>query len=134
MERESGFRGDPLLLNGMYDQGAARTTELRGGSASSVALPMPSSGKSTTWVLALPEAEGNQDPFAASLVIAPPSYVQMADMENKQHLLLQEQLLWQHYGRDGMHGQVNITNSSGYYGMPQVNGMGYPGYYYYAPY
>ncbi|KAL5547797.1 hypothetical protein UlMin_003028 [Ulmus minor] len=146
---------DPLLLNGMYDQGAVRqhvsTTQLSGGSASSVALPGP--GKNTSPVLALPapdgtlQAVGNQDPFAASLTVPPPSYVQVADMERKQHLLVQEQQLWQQYGRDGMQGQVSlakIAGGSGYYGpnphqmapygMPQGSYMGQPGGYYYPPY
>ncbi|XP_050209410.1 putative clathrin assembly protein At2g25430 [Mercurialis annua] len=130
---------DPLLLNGMYDQGVVRqhvnATQFSCGSASSVALAL--SGKSTTPVLALPSADGtfqpvgNQDPFAASLAIPPPSYVQMADMERKQHLVVQEEQLWQQYGKDGMHGQVGLTqiNRSGYYGLitqPQ------PGGYYYT--
>ncbi|KAI4344156.1 hypothetical protein L6164_011420 [Bauhinia variegata] len=148
---------DPLLLNGMYDQGAVRqhvsTSQLSGGSASSVALPGPS--KSATPVLALPAPDGTvqpvgpQDPFAASLSVPPPSYVQIAEMEGKQHLLVQEQQLWQQYGRDGMQGQValsKIAAGSGYYvpgpqpmmpyEMPQFygNGMGQPGGYYYAPY
>ncbi|WCJ30029.1 ENTH/ANTH/VHS superfamily protein [Euphorbia peplus] len=147
---------DPLLLNGMYDQATVRqhvnTTQLSGGSASSVALP--GSGNTGAPVLALPAPDGtvqpvgNQDPFAASLAIAPPSYVQMADMERKQHLLVQEQQLWQQYGSNGMQGQLGlakISNSSGYYGpapqpimmpygMQQVGGMGQPGGYYYAPY
>ncbi|GMN59971.1 hypothetical protein TIFTF001_029056 [Ficus carica] len=148
---------DPLLLNGMYDQGAVRqhvsTTQLSGGSASSVALPGP--GKSTSPVLALPapdgsmQAVGNQDPFAASLSVPPPSYVQIAEMERKQHLLVQEQRVWQQYGKEGMQGQVGlakIAGGPGYYGpmvnpqqmmpygMPQFNAMGQPGGYYYAPY
>ncbi|XP_022729347.1 probable clathrin assembly protein At4g32285 [Durio zibethinus] len=147
---------DPLLLNGMYDQGAVRqhvsTNQLSGGSASSVVLPGP--GKTATQVLALPAPDGTvqpvgqQDPFAASLAVPPPSYVQIADMERKQQLLVQEQQLWHQYGRDGMHGQASlakISASSGYYapfaqpvmmpyGMPQVNGMGQPGGYYYPPY
>ncbi|KAK7264902.1 hypothetical protein RJT34_32515 [Clitoria ternatea] len=148
---------DPLLLNGMYDQGTVRqhvsTTQLSGGSASSVALPVPG-GKSGTPVLALPAPDGTvkvvgpQDPFAASLSVPPPSYVQIADMERKQHLLVQEQMLWQQYGRDGMQGQVGLTRvaaaggaSGGYYappgsqpyGMPQFGGIGQPGGYYHAP-
>lgn len=145
---------DPLLLNGMYDQGMVRqhvsTAQLSGGSASSVALPGP--GKSATPVLALPAPDGtvetfNQDPFAASLSIPPPSYVQMSDMEKKQHLLVHEQQLWQQYARDGMQGQTSLAkiSGSGYYaagppmpmmpyGMPPVNGMGAPAGYYYAPY
>lgn len=144
---------DPLLLNGMYDQGTVRqhtsTTQLSGGSASSVALPAP--GKSATPVLALPAPDGTsqavgQDPFAASLAVPPPSYVQIAEMEKKQHFLMQEQQLWEQYGRNGMQGQVGlskIASGSGYYGpspqpimpygMPQVGGVGQPGGYYYAP-
>ncbi|PON94272.1 AP180 N-terminal domain containing protein [Trema orientale] len=147
---------DPLLLNGMYDQGAVRqhvnTTQLSGGSASSVALPGPS-GKNSSPVLALPapdgtlQAVGHQDPFAASLMVPPPSYVQIADMERKQQFLVQEQQLWQQYGKEGMQGQVGlskIAGGSGYYGpnphqmmpygMPQFSSMGQPGGYYYAPY
>ncbi|GLT43641.1 hypothetical protein SLA2020_175770 [Shorea laevis] len=145
---------DPLLLNGMYDQGMVRqhvsTAQLSGGSASSVALPGP--GKSTTPVLALPAPDGtvqtvNQDPFAASLSVPPPPYVQMADMEKKQNLLVHEQQVWQQYARDGMQGQTSLAkiSTSGYYapgpmpmampyGMPPVNGMGPPPGYYYTPY
>lgn len=135
---------DPLLLNGMYDQGMVRqhvsTTQLSGGSASSVALPGP--GSSKTPVLALPAPDGTvqtvgQDPFAASLTIPPPSYVQMADMEKKQTLLVQEQLVWQQYAREGMQGQATLAKigTAGYYapgvqpmpyGMPPVNGYGMP--------
>ncbi|EPS73754.1 hypothetical protein M569_01000 [Genlisea aurea] len=145
---------DPLLLDGMYDQGMIRqhvsSSQLSGGSASSVALPGPS-GK--TPVLALPAPDGSvravgQDPFEASLSIPPPSYVQMADMEKKQQLLVQEQVVWNQYARDGMQGQVSLAKISagGYYDaaappmMPAVNGMGMGmgptagGYYYYAPY
>ncbi|KAE8724506.1 putative clathrin assembly protein [Hibiscus syriacus] len=143
---------DPLLLNGMYDQGMVRqqvsTAHLSGGSASSVALPMP--GK--TQVLALPAPDGtvqnfNQDPFAASLTIPPPSYVQMADMEKKQHLLVQEQQVWQQYAKNGMQGQASLAKinpNPGYYGpgqmpvmpygMPPVNGTVPPPGYYYTPY
>ena len=149
---------DPLLLNGMYDQGAVRqhvsTAQLTGGSASSVALP--GQGKNATPVLALPapdgtvQAVGHQDPFAASLAVPPPSYVQIADMEKKQHLLVQEQQVWQQYGREGMQGQVGLAKigGPGYYsaaapqqmmqmmpyGMPPTNGMVQPGGYQYTPY
>uniref|UniRef100_A0A6M2EHN1 ENTH domain-containing protein n=1 Tax=Populus davidiana TaxID=266767 RepID=A0A6M2EHN1_9ROSI len=145
---------DPLLLNGMYDQGMVRqhvgTAQLSGGSASSVALP--GTGNGTTPVLALPAPDGtvqavNQDPFAASLCVPPPSYVQMADMEKKQQLLVHEQVTWQQYARDGMQGQASLAKISGGgyynagpmptmpYGMPPVNGMGPPpAGYYYTPY
>uniref|UniRef100_A0A803NKL6 ENTH domain-containing protein n=1 Tax=Cannabis sativa TaxID=3483 RepID=A0A803NKL6_CANSA len=148
---------DPLLLNGMYDQGVVRqhvsTAHMSGGSASSVALP--GLGKTNTPVLALPAPDGsgtvhavNQDPFAASLTIPPPSYVQMSDMEKKQSLLVQEQQVWNQYAREGMQGQTSLAKLSGngymapnpypvmQYGMPQpqVNGMGPPAGYYYNPY
>ncbi|KAG5562834.1 hypothetical protein RHGRI_005531 [Rhododendron griersonianum] len=146
---------DPLLLNGIYDQGIVRqhvsTAQLSGGSASSVALP--AAGKSATPVLALPAPDGTVqtvggDPFAASLSIPPPAYVQMSDMEKKQQFLVQEQVVWQQYARDGMQGQTSLTKISGGgyyapgvqpmmpYGMPPVNGMGVPpaGYYYTTPY
>ncbi|GMH12456.1 hypothetical protein Nepgr_014297 [Nepenthes gracilis] len=144
---------DPLLLNGMYDQGTVRqhmsTAQLSGGSASSVALP--GLGKTTSPVLALPAPDGTvqtvgQDPFAASMSFPPPSYVQMADMENKQQLLSQEQILWQQYARAGMQGQTSLAKISGAgyyapgaaammpgsmpampYGMPPASG------YYYTP-
>ncbi|CAH8335793.1 unnamed protein product [Eruca vesicaria subsp. sativa] len=149
LEKQTAALGggfDSLLLNGMYDQGAVRqhvsTSELTGGSASSVALPLP--GKTNTQVLALPAPDGtvekvNQDPFAASLTIPPPSYVQMAEMEKKQYLLNQEQQLWQQYQREGMRGQASLAKMNNGpvpggmpYGMPPVNGMGPPptGYYY----
>ncbi|XP_059658155.1 probable clathrin assembly protein At4g32285 [Cornus florida] len=145
---------DPLLLNGMYDQGTVRqhvsTAQLSGGSASSVALP--GAGKSTTPVLALPAPDGTVqtvggDPFAASLCIPPPSYVQMSDMEKKQQFLVQEQMVWQQYANTGMQGQSSLTKISGGgyyapgvqpvmpYGMPPVNGMGLPpAGYYHTPY
>ncbi|XP_058732453.1 probable clathrin assembly protein At4g32285 [Vicia villosa] len=151
---------DSLLLNGMYDQGAVRqhvnSTDMSGGSYSSVALP--GAGRNATPILALPapdgtmQAVGTQDPFAASLSVPPPSYVQIAEMERKQHLLVQEQHLWQQYGRDGMQGQVGLTSVGGHapgsqpmsyempsqdmmsYGMPQVGGIGQPGGYYNAPF
>lgn len=116
---EMGGGMDPLLLNGMYDQGTVRqfssAAQLSTGSASSVALPGPSA--KSTQVLALPAPDGTvqavgQDPFAASAVIPPPSYVQMADMEKKQHLLVQEQLVWQQYARNGMQGPASLAQSS----------------------
>ncbi|KAH6803246.1 hypothetical protein C2S51_034692 [Perilla frutescens var. frutescens] len=144
---ELGGGLDPLLLDGMYDQGTVRqhvrASEMSGGSASSVALPGMS--RATARVLALPAPDGTvqpvggQDPFAASLLVAPPSYVQMADMERKQRLLVHEQQLWQQYATTGMQGQLALAKISGGaggycdaslpYGMPQQGGMGYSYYY-----
>lgn len=62
-----------------------------------------------------PGAEGDKtaagaDPFAASLSVAPPPYVQMSEMEKKQRLLVQEQLMWQQYARDGRQGHLGVEN------------------------
>ncbi|CAN4113025.1 unnamed protein product [Withania somnifera] len=139
---------DSLLLNGMYDQGTVRqhvsSTQVAGGSASSVVLP--GVGKSAKPILALPAPDGtvqpigNQDPFAASLAVPPPSYVQMAEQERKQHLLMQEQQMWQQYASNGMQGQMGLSRlagTPGYHGagmqpsMPY--GMGQPAGYYFTP-
>ncbi|RLM99887.1 putative clathrin assembly protein [Panicum miliaceum] len=103
---------DPLLLGGMYDQGAIRqqvAAHAASGSASSVALPAPGSGAAAL-VLMLPAPGGTVqavggDPFAASLAVPPPAYVQMAEMERKQQLLVQEQQMWAQYRQGGMQGQ-----------------------------
>lgn len=133
---------DSLLLSGMYDQGAVKqhvsNAQLNVGSASSVTLP--GIGKGSTPVLQLPAPDGtvqtvgDQDPFAASLVVPPPSYVQMADMEMKQHLVVQEQQLWQQYANNRMQGQVGSADATG--GTNGCyNGTGQPGgYYYQTPY
>ncbi|CAI9786202.1 unnamed protein product [Fraxinus pennsylvanica] len=110
---------DSLMLDGMYQQGAiaqaaASTSLIATGSASSVAIG--STGRPA--VLALPappptcgvaNMSTNSDPFAASRAIAPPLYVQMFEMEKKQRLL-EEQLMWQQYARDGLQGQVGLAN------------------------
>lgn len=87
---------DALILDGMYRQYSSGNF-MATGSASSVALRPPTLAYGYS-----------ADPFAASLAIAPPAYVQMSELEKKQNLLLQEQLLWQQYLRDGMHGQVGL--------------------------
>ncbi|KAG2624120.1 hypothetical protein PVAP13_3KG103500 [Panicum virgatum] len=104
---------DPLLLGGMYDQGAVRqqvAAQAASGSASSVALPAPGRSAAAAAVLMLPAPDGTVqavggDPFAASLAVPPPSYVQMAEMERKQQLLVQEQQMWAQYRQGGMRGQ-----------------------------
>lgn len=131
---------DPLLLNGMYDQGAVRqhsAAQAIAGSASSVVLPVP--GKTTTPILALPAPDGSLqsiggDPFAASLTVPPPSYVQMSDIEKKQQLLMQERQLWDQYGREGMQGQQGLSslNNAYYYPNPVMQyGIPQPAPYYY---
>ena len=46
------------------------------------------------------------DPFAASLEVVPLSYVQMSDMENKQRLVMEEQMMWDQYNRNGRLGYM----------------------------
>ncbi|EEF38614.1 clathrin assembly protein, putative [Ricinus communis] len=110
---------DMMLLDGMYQRGAtnAATSAIGyGGSGSASSVALESTGRPTMLALPPPPTQDgnntvlpNADPFAASLVVAPPPYVQMSDMEKKQKLLVEEQLMWQQYARDGMQGQVGIT-------------------------
>jgi hypothetical protein len=102
----AGF--DMLLLDGMYKR-QAETKAGPGGSASSVALGP--TGRPQTLALPAPptSATTSADPFAASLTVAPPAYVQMSEMEKKQKLLVEEQLMWQQYARDGMQGQLGMA-------------------------
>ncbi|KAI4318781.1 hypothetical protein MLD38_032448 [Melastoma candidum] len=130
---------DMLLLNGMYQHGAmsaAVTNTNFTGSASSIAYG--SDGRSPS-ILALPapptpnERTTNYfaDPFAPSMTIMPPLYVQMSDMEKKQQLLVEEQLMWQRYTRDGMPGWLGSAqlqanqHTVGGYGYGHGYGYGY---------
>jgi ANTH domain len=124
---------DPLLLNGMYDQGIVRqVVSVQAGSVgsvSSVALPGPVQAKNQ--ILALPAPDGSMqtvggDPFSASLSVPPPAYVQMAEVEKKQQLLVQEQMMWQQYQQTGMQGQASLNKlSNNGYGYMQNPGMPY---------
>ncbi|XP_066362353.1 probable clathrin assembly protein At4g32285 [Miscanthus floridulus] len=119
-KQASSLRGgmDTLLLGGMYDQGAVRqqvAAQAASGSASSVAL-LPG-GRQVAPVLMLPGPDGSTvrqvaggDPFAASLAVPPPSYVQMAEMERKQQQLVQEQQMWAQYRQGGKQGQPGGFN------------------------
>ncbi|KAM0025510.1 putative ANTH domain, ENTH domain, ANTH domain superfamily protein [Helianthus debilis subsp. tardiflorus] len=100
---------DTLLLDSMYQQGATQVAANSGtmttGSASSIAFG--STGMPTPLALMPPpSANGTspgEDPFTASLAVPPPSYVQLSDMEKKQRLLVEEQMMWkQHQGQVGM--------------------------------
>ncbi|XP_078434746.1 putative clathrin assembly protein At1g03050 [Wolffia australiana] len=96
---------DQLLLDAMYHHAptAANAGEFT-GSASSVSLPQAQR------LLALPAAApAAGDPFAASLAVAPPSYVQISDMGKKQQFLVEEQMMWQQYAIDGMQGQLGLA-------------------------
>ncbi|KAG9141616.1 hypothetical protein Leryth_015309 [Lithospermum erythrorhizon] len=113
-ELPGGF--NTLMLDGMYQQGTmnhavASSGVNATGSASSVAIG--SAGRPAMLALpAPPSANGASntntvtDPFAASIAIAPPPYVQMSEMEKKQILLVEEQVMWQQYASNGMQGQL----------------------------
>ncbi|KAG2703772.1 hypothetical protein I3760_06G152700 [Carya illinoinensis] len=123
---------DMLLLDGMYKQ-SATTAAMAGpgygssGSASSIALG--SAGRPAMLALpAPPVSEGGSnsmttsDPFAASLTVPPPAYVQMSEMERKQKLLVEEQLMWQQYARDGMQGQLGMAKMQHQYNPYNLGG------------
>lgn len=112
---------DMMLLDGMYQQGVtnAAMSNTASGSASSVALG--SAGRPGTLALPAPPMANNSnvnlpivDPFAASSTVAPPPYVQISDMEKKQKLLMDEQLMWEQYAKDGMRGQLELAQPNSY--------------------
>ncbi|RWW34268.1 hypothetical protein GW17_00000975 [Ensete ventricosum] len=113
--QKASFGGglDMMLLDGMYNQAQAAVGlgHSGSGSGSSVVVHAPAPRP----VLALPAppvrgtTSGGGDPFAASLMVPPPSYVQMSEMERKQHLLVEEQQLWHQYSKDGMQGQLALA-------------------------
>ncbi|CAJ2664937.1 unnamed protein product [Trifolium pratense] len=88
---------DTLLLDSMYQQAP---TSMQGvnGYGTMLALPAPTSS-----------SNGSYDPFAASLAVAPPAYVQMTEIEKRQRLLAEEQAMWQLYANSGMQGHVGFT-------------------------
>jgi hypothetical protein len=98
-----------MVLDGMYGHAMANATvasaQAFSGSASSVAMRPPGAP-----MLALPAPPGDcgavigADPFAASALVPPPTYVQMSDLQTKQQLLTREQMVWQRYGKNGMQG------------------------------
>ena len=104
---------DAFVLDSMYQQGAmAPSGPVSTGSASSVATGL-GRWPHTLALPAPPAAYGgfstNSDPFAASLTIAPPPYVQMSEIEKKHQFLVEEQMMWQRYARNGMQGQVGLA-------------------------
>ncbi|MCO5601587.1 hypothetical protein L7F22_055710 [Adiantum nelumboides] len=54
--------------------------------------------------LPAPNSPPKEDPFVASSLIPPPSYVQMSDMKQQQVFLMQEQMLWDQYQRKSPQG------------------------------
>ncbi|KAJ4914748.1 putative clathrin assembly protein [Raphanus sativus] len=121
---ELGGGFDMLLLNGMYQHGtvnaAVQTSTAYGASGSASSMAFGSAGRPAATMLALPApamANGKSnvtvgmDPFAASLEVAPPPYVQMNDMEKKQRMLMEEQMMWDQYSREGRQGHMNLRQN-----------------------
>ncbi|CAN8237739.1 unnamed protein product [Cochlearia groenlandica] len=138
LELGGGF--DSLVLDGMYQYGAVNASTAY-GSESSVAFGSAGRPLASTLALSGPQSTTNNnkignetgratmDPFAASLEIAPPHYVQMNDMEKKQKLLMEEQIMWDHYNRNGRLGHMNfIQNQQQFLQVPYS--MGSSNYYY----
>ncbi|KAI3790289.1 hypothetical protein L2E82_03228 [Cichorium intybus] len=105
---------DPVMLNGIYDNGnpvsgiGRIVTPVT--TSSMLALPAPSEPIQKVDPL---------DPFAASLMVPPPPYVQLADLEKKQSFLVQEQQVWQPYG-NGSNGMLGLGQVQG--PMEKMNG------------
>ncbi|KAL0797297.1 hypothetical protein Bca101_052471 [Brassica carinata] len=122
---ELGGGFDMLLLNGMYQHGtvnaAVQTSTAYGASGSASSMAFGSAGRPAATMLALPApaaANGSSngpiamDPFAASLVVAPPHYVQMNDIEKKQRMLMEEQMMWEQYSRGEQFHLANIITEA----------------------
>ncbi|KAJ4895192.1 putative clathrin assembly protein [Raphanus sativus] len=121
---ELGGGFDMLLLNGMYQHGtvnaSVQNSTAYGASGSASSMAFGSAGRPAATMLALPApatANGNSngpvpmDPFAASLVVAAPPYVQMNEMEKKQRMLMEEQMMWEQFSREGRQGHMNIRQN-----------------------
>jgi len=131
--QKAAFGGgfDMLMLDGMYQQGAANgaiAATCVGGSGSASSVALGSVGNPHLLTLPAPPSasgsgSGNVDPFAASLVVPPPPYVQMSDMEKKQRLLVEEQLAWQQYQKNRMQAHMGLPNLQGR--PPNLGGYGY---------
>jgi ANTH domain len=120
---------DMMTLNGMYGHAHANVaTQLHPGygSASSVVMQAPAYMAPQMLALPAPPVNGtvvpNGDPFAASLTVPAPSYVQMSDMEKKQRFLMEEQMVWHQYAKDGMQGQSSFARLQQQH--PQYGPMG----------
>ncbi|GAB4855315.1 hypothetical protein Ancab_023934 [Ancistrocladus abbreviatus] len=126
---------DTMLLDGLYQQGATAvaTSANAGGTGSASSVVFGSVGNPPSQMLALPAPPSsggmmitvNADPFAASLGLPAPPYVQMSDMEKKQKLLVEEQVMWQQYTRDGMQGQIELTRYQTRQQNINMGGYGY---------
>ncbi|KAF8116497.1 hypothetical protein N665_0017s0053 [Sinapis alba] len=128
---ELGGGFDRLLLDGMYQYGAVNASTAYGTSGSASSVAFGSAGRPAASMLALPAppmANGNggrnlmtMDPFSASLEVAPPPYVQMSDMEKKQRLVMEEQMMWDQYNRNGRLGG-HMQNQQQHFHVPYSMG------------
>nr|XP_043623748.1 probable clathrin assembly protein At4g32285 [Erigeron canadensis] len=89
---------DLVMLNGIYDQGAATQHASYNQISAAPVLALPAPNKNV-------QPMDPRDPFAASLMVPPPPYVQLADLEKKQSFLAQDKQVWQPYVGNGMLGQ-----------------------------
>uniref|UniRef100_A0A7N0UGJ2 ENTH domain-containing protein n=1 Tax=Kalanchoe fedtschenkoi TaxID=63787 RepID=A0A7N0UGJ2_KALFE len=113
---------DMLLLDSSYQQQPAAMVSSR-WPQSSISLAFGSAGNPPMLQLPAPPSAssgmvGISDPFASSLAVDPPPYVQMSEVEMKQKLLVEQQLMWQqHLRANQMQGHLGFTNpynSGGY--------------------
>ncbi|XP_062208685.1 putative clathrin assembly protein At4g02650 [Phragmites australis] len=72
-------------------QSSSSSAATRPPGATALALPPPPGASSAAAAWA--------DPFAASLAMPAPTYVQMTDLQTRQRLLVEEQMAWQQYER-----------------------------------
>ncbi|KAL9242451.1 hypothetical protein vseg_016444 [Gypsophila vaccaria] len=103
---ELGGGFDGLLLDSLYNQNtvsnnASCSQMIMGGNA---VLALPSTDAPLGSLQAI-----DQDPFAASVAVPPPAYVQIAEMEKQRHLMMQQQQVWQQYGTNGMYSQSSFA-------------------------
>ncbi|WOL04489.1 clathrin assembly protein [Canna indica] len=106
---------DMMVLDGMYAQAHASAGHGHVGNGSASSIVMHPALPQVQPMLALPAppavdgSGGGRDPFAASLMVPPPLYVRISEMERKQHLLTEEQRMWQQYAKEGMQGQYVLA-------------------------
>ncbi|KAE8691481.1 Vacuolar iron transporter family protein [Hibiscus syriacus] len=115
--QKANLGGGLLMLDGMNQHGQsmkamASQGSATTGSASSVAFG--TARRSAVLVLQSPPSSDGKnmgtssggDPFAASFIVTPPTYVQMSDMEKKQRLLEDEVIMLEQHTRNGFQGNA----------------------------
>lgn len=112
-------RFDQLMLDGMHQYGANQDRVASSNvtaTGSGRRMPVVAEEKLALQTLPAPPDAGRAnglhpqvDPFATSLFMAPPAYVHKPELENKQRLFMQEQVIWQQYAREETQGEVGFT-------------------------